>query len=110
MDTFFDYGTCCICEQEIEDPVLLSLSFKIHVESETKWGCYQCGLPNEGAVAVICDDCFDEDDVDFEDKIKYLMNGGRGRIPVPPVEDRIPHECDLSLHPEVGEIYDENTV
>ncbi len=27
-------------------------------ESGTGWGCFQCGLPQDGAVAVLCDDCF----------------------------------------------------
>ena len=96
----FDYGTCCVCESVIEDPILISLPFKVHVESESKWGCFQCGLPFEGAVAVICDACVDEHGVNIEDKIKFLMNN-KERIPVPPVEIRIPHEHDYSLHSEI---------
>lgn len=24
------------------------------------WGCFQCGLPLEGAIAVLCDNCLEE--------------------------------------------------
>ena len=105
-----EYGTCCVCEKKIEGVAnLIALDYKTNATSG--WGCLKCGLPMEGAVAVICDGCFDKVDENGEDKIKFIMNGIEERIPVPPVHDRIPHEHDLSLHPEHrDEEDDENTI
>lgn len=96
-----EFGTCCVCEMgDMEDCGLVQLGYKM--ESESGWGCLQCGLPMEGAIAVVCSDCYDKYGEKIEDQIKYLIDGKKGRIPVPPVENRVPHEHDLSLHPEVN--------
>lgn len=95
-----EFGTCCVCEVELHECVFISLDYKVEVESEVGWGCVQCGLAQGGAVAVICLDCLDKYEDDLEDKLKYLMNSKKGRIPVPPVENRVTHEHDFSLHPE----------
>ncbi|MYB02024.1 MAG: hypothetical protein F4118_00340 [Acidimicrobiaceae bacterium] len=100
MDNIDDYGTCCVCESEMDECILIQLDYKI--ESESGWGCLVCDLPMDGAMAVVCFDCFDDDDL--EDKIKFLMNGRRGRIPVPPPESRIKHEHNLMLHPETQDV------
>lgn len=85
----------------MEECGLIQLDYK--VESESGWGCVQCGLPMQGAIAIVCVDCYDKCGGNIEDQIKYLMNGIKGRIPVPPVENRIPHEHNLALHPEFHE-------
>lgn len=93
-----EFGTCCVCDGELEDCGLVQLGYK--VESESGWGCLQCGLAMEGAIAIVCADCYDKYGVHIEDHIKVLMDGKTGRIPVPPVATRIPHKHDLSLHTE----------
>ena len=93
-----EFGTCCVCEGDLVDCGLVALGFK--VDSESGWGCHQCGLAMEGAIAIVCKVCYDKYGVHIEDHIKVLMDGGKGRIPVPPVATRIPHKHDLSLHPE----------
>ena len=97
----YDLGPCCICESTQAVDNLLQLDFK--VESETCWGCIQCGLPMEGAVAAVCDTCMETyaDDEDMEEKIKFLMDTADRRIPMPPVEERVAHVHDLSQHPEI---------
>ena len=97
-----EYGCCCICESTQNVNNLIQLDYK--VESESGWGCVRCGLPAEGAIAIVCDACIDKHgkSEDLEDKIKLLMNGIK-RIPAPPVSDRVPHEHDLSRHPEFWE-------
>ena len=92
-----ELGTCCVCEGEMEICNILQLGYK--VESETGWGCLQCGLAMEGAVALVCDTCFIAYGNEIEDQIKYLVSD-KERIPVPPVENRVTHKHDLSLHPE----------
>ena len=96
-----EFGTCCVCEGEMEDCGIVQLGYK--VKSESGWGCLQCGLAMEGALAIVCADCYGKYGVYIEDQIKYLIDGKKGRIPVPPVDNRIPHKCDLSLHPEYEE-------
>lgn len=96
-----EFGTCCVCEGGLEDCGLVQLGYK--VESESGWGCLQCGLAMEGAMAIVCKGCYDKFGVQIEDQIKYVMDGKTGRIPVPPVENRIPHKHDLSLHPDCEE-------
>ena len=101
MDTFEDYGTCCVCESEMEICFIIQLDYK--VESESGWGCVKCGLSPQGAIALVCSDCVDKFGEGIEDQIKHLMDGKKGRLPVPPVEKRIPHGHDLSLHPKYTE-------
>lgn len=93
-----EFGTCCVCECEMEECGIVQLDYK--VESESGWGCVQCDLAMQGAIAIVCDACFIAYGDEIEDQIKYLMNGKKGRIPVPPVANRVLHEHDLSLHPE----------
>lgn len=106
MDTFDEYGTCCVCESEMQTCGIIQLGYKI--KSESGWGCLQCGLAMEGAIAIVCGACIDKYEGNVEDQIKYLMNGKKGRLPVPPAEERIPHEHDLSFHPEYTEGQHEN--
>ena len=94
-----DYGPCCICESETDVLNIIQLDYK--VKSESGWGCIVCGVPAEGAVAIVCDPCFEKYSDTIEDEIRFLMDGRERRIPVPPIEGRIPHEHDLSRHPEI---------
>ena len=97
-----NYGSCCVCGNLQDVNNIFQLSYKVGSESESAWGCFGCGLPIEGAVAVVCDACIEKHGLDnIDGHIKFLMDGREGRIPVPPVEKRVPHEHDLSLHPEV---------
>lgn len=76
MATFEEYGTCCVCESEMETCGIIQLGYK--VESESGWGCFQCDLPMEGAIAIVCGDCVDKYGENVEDQIKYLMDGKNG--------------------------------
>lgn len=52
-----DLGTCCHCEKSgptVRNVLMLSLRAPV---PGTGWGCIQCGLPNDGAIAVLCDEC-----------------------------------------------------
>ena len=67
--------------------------------SESGWGCVQCGLSAEGAVAIVCDACLERYGAGtIEDRIRFLMDGRERRIPVPLIEGRTLHEHDLSRH------------
>ena len=95
-----DYGPCCICESKKGVRNIIQLDYK--VVSESGWGCVQCELSPEGAVAIVCDSCIEQYGSDnIEDKIIYLMDRMHRRIVVPPAEGRILHKHDLSRHPEL---------
>ena len=52
-------GPCCHCQQTgpaVRNVIMFTQRAPI---AATGWGCFQCGLPNDGAVAVLCDDCME---------------------------------------------------
>jgi hypothetical protein len=54
-------GMCCICLEEhptVRNVVMLEV--KAPKPGYGCWGCFQCGLPLEGAIAVLCDNCLEE--------------------------------------------------
>jgi hypothetical protein len=54
-----DFGPCCICEEtgpQVRNGLLLSHPGAIEGRG---WGCFTCGLPPVGAVALLCDACFE---------------------------------------------------
>lgn len=52
-------GSCCACRLFKPDVRnVLCLGFKAPLAG-TGWGCVQCGLALDGAVAVVCDDCLE---------------------------------------------------
>jgi len=55
-----EFGTCCTCGksgQTVRN--ILMLPRKAPVPG-TGWGCVVCGLPSDGALSVLCDDCLGE--------------------------------------------------
>ena len=95
-----EYGTCCICSEDIIGiSYIVELYFKAPAECQSSWGCFKCGLPNEGAIAIICEKCADTDDV-YED-IRFIMDGFEDRLPVPPKCERVHHDHDYARHPEM---------
>lgn len=58
-DGTIDLGMCCACGQA--DPTVRNIMMlpKRAPHPGTGWGCLVCGLPNDGAVAVVCDACLE---------------------------------------------------
>jgi hypothetical protein len=50
-----DYGPCCNCGNANAINFLM-LQHKAPIPG-TGWGCLVCNLPNDGALAVVCDEC-----------------------------------------------------
>lgn len=48
-------GPCCACGQR-DATTLCMLTLRSPTPGKG-WGCAQCGLPNDGALAVLCDAC-----------------------------------------------------
>lgn len=59
MEQDLDLGACCACGQRGETVRnLICLDVQAPVAG-TGWGCFVCGLPSNGALAVVCDDCLE---------------------------------------------------
>jgi len=62
------------------------------------WGCFQCGLPSDGAVVVVCDDC-----VELEgDPVLACADYPKSPDRVEMSSLTIPFEHDLTKHPELS--------
>lgn len=93
-----DFGACCSCGQAKDTVKNVCLLEQKAPAPGSGWGCVQCGLPLEGAVAVICDDC-----LCVGAPIKFAVAGeikSKERIPVEQLGGE--HKHDMSKHPEVG--------
>lgn len=53
-----DYGTCCACGKPLPNDQVNILLLPRHAPVPgTGWGCYICGLPPDGATAILCSNC-----------------------------------------------------
>lgn len=94
-------GACCICEKNDETVInVIALHFRAPILG-TGWGCFKCGMPNNGALVVICDECMETYDGKIDTSIKFIVSGypaKRKRIPIElvDVKDRFQH--DMAQH------------
>jgi len=51
-----DLGACCICETHYGVTNILMIARRSPIPGRG-WGCVVCDLPQDGAVAVLCDGC-----------------------------------------------------
>lgn len=96
-----DLGPCCICEAEGGAVRNILMIDRPGPTPGKGWGCLQCGLPMDGAVAVLCDACL-QDYSTGKAQIKFVCSGRPakdGRMPIVELSDE-PFEHDLSKHPE----------
>ncbi len=90
-----DFGSCCCCERENKPRNLISIPVKGPVPGKG-WGCYVCGLPCDGAIAVVCDECLAE-----QRPIKWVIYGwaaGGERVLLSTCAEPFGH--DLRFHGE----------
>ncbi len=89
------YGPCCACEgtENVRNVVMLNVKGTMPGHG---WGCVVCGLPCDGAVAVLCADCLDRNEQPRFAVDGYLVNGKR----IPISQLTTPHTHDMSRHPE----------
>lgn len=93
-------GPCCCCGTMYKVRTLVMLEKKAPVPG-TGWGCVQCGLPLDGALAVLCDQCA-ANSADLPNCLRFVCRG------YPTLGERTPieevageHAHDMSQHPEV---------
>jgi hypothetical protein len=101
-----DLGCCCACGttdslRMIRNIVMLPVRAPV---AGTGWGCLHCGLPQDGALAVVCDPCLESNQ-----EIIMVASGQLGdkqRMPRSALADR-PFDHDRSKHPEEYDVVDE---
>src|SRR5947209_3057090 len=95
-----NFGMCCMCL--MEHPTvrnLIVLDVRAPKPGNGCWGCLRCGLPSEGAVAVLCDNCMEEHRT-FGRAIGLVCSGPPGenqRVPRSSLTEPFMH--DMSKHP-----------
>jgi hypothetical protein len=91
-----DFGPCCVCGKE-DATVRNIMMLNKRTPAGYGWGCLQCDLPMEGAIAVICDECLVPDVV-----IKEYVFGqvsDKKRALVSTLSDEV-FDHDMTKHPE----------
>lgn len=86
-------GPCCVCETTKGVRNIINLDQKSPTPGRG-WGCFACGLPADGANAVVCDAC-------LEKPLRFACSGypaEDGRVPIEQLAGR--HEHDYMKHPE----------
>ena len=94
-------GPCCVCESTVAVRNIVMLHQKAPMPGRG-WGCVVCGLPSDGAIAVICDACHDHCGLDgtVTPAFRFACRGYAGvdgRVPIRTLVGR--HEHDFSRHP-----------
>lgn len=82
-------GTCCLCECTEGVRNILNVSKKSPTPGRG-WGCMICDLPCDGAIAVLCDFCFEK--VRSGEAIKFACKG------FPALDGRVPFSDLAGVH------------
>jgi hypothetical protein len=93
-------GPCCMCETTEGVRNILMLPLRGIVKGHG-WGCFECGLPCDGAVAVLCDGCFAIYQTDAS-ALRFACRGypaSDGRVLISVLPQR-PFDHDNSKHRE----------
>lgn len=97
-----DLGPCCICRgtgEDVRNVIMLKKKAPIPGKG---WGCLQCGLPMDGAAAVLCDFCLMTYRARGEEILKYVCRGypaSDGRVAIQTLSTT-EFDHDLTKHPD----------
>ncbi len=69
---------CCSCFEVRSDVKNIACLPEKAPEPGTGWGCYVCGLPPDGALALVCDKCTKSADPNEGPEIEYVYSGKIG--------------------------------
>lgn len=97
-----DFGACCICRKEgatVRNFVMLQLLSPIPGNG---WGCMVCGLPPNGATAVVCDSCVSQEPLPEVRDVIVGHAAAKLRMPRCELGDEV-FDHDRSKHPELAE-------
>ncbi|MCB9135129.1 MAG: hypothetical protein H6636_06870 [Anaerolineales bacterium] len=108
MNDEMDLGPCCACGQTKPDVRNIVSLHKRYPPSElayrrtSGWGCFQCGLPMEGANTVVCDECLETGVPIRFAVLGYLTAPEHLRIPLEQLTE--PFDHDYFKHPETWQL------
>jgi hypothetical protein len=91
-------GPCCICETKTDVVNVLMLPQRNLIPGHG-WGCVVCYLPNDGAVAVLCNRCLESYRAD-RTPLRFFCRGypaSDGRAPIADLPQQ-PFDHDESAH------------
>ena len=90
---------CCACgEMKAICRTLATLNMKAPIPG-TGWSCFVCHLPADGAIAVICDDCENDPDVQIQWAVVGFVGTSDKRILISELSGT--HAHDAQYHPEM---------
>jgi len=95
------FGKCCVCEKEGKTVRnIMTMHLRAPGPPGHGWGCILCGLPSDGAVAVLCDEC-----VAAKKPVRFVCEGyaaGNLRVPIEGLEE---FDHDPQKHEEAYEAH-----
>jgi len=91
-------GPCCVCREEKEMRSVGMLPFRGPTPGKG-WACLQCGLPSDGAIVVVCDDCYELEG----EPVLACADSPKSPDRVEVSSLTIPFEHDIAKHPEMVE-------
>lgn len=93
-------GSCCSCGKVGRDVCnIVTVAMRSPEPGPGCWGCVQCGLPDAGAVCVVCNDCITKPDPPAMVCLGYP--GANRRAPRSVLTE--PFDHIMELHPEAYE-------
>jgi len=93
-------GACCICGETSRWVRNIIMLDRKSPTPGRGWGCVQCGLPSDGAVAVLCDECSEALKAERKQLVTACVGypGTDGRVPFSSLIGT--HEHDMAKHAE----------
>ncbi len=97
----YDFGQCCACGKVGKNVRNFAMLDKLAPVPGKGWGCVVCDLPQNGAMAVVCDKC-----MDTGAELKYAISG------YPNDKQRIPYSSlkGEQKHNEMAHMIDDNRI
>jgi len=91
-------GPCCACGKEGPDVRNIMMLHRLSPTPGRGWGCIQCGLPMDYAIAVLCDGC-----LEAKAEIRFVCTGYPASDGRTPIEDAPPARARHNplYHPEM---------
>jgi hypothetical protein len=89
-----DLGACCACRTRGPTVRNIMMLPRLAPLKGSGWGCMVCGLPRDGAIAVVCDACMEAKQPILDVCVGYAKRDER--VSIEAVEGLFQH--DLAMH------------
>lgn len=96
-------GQCCVCGQRAVMRGFMMLALRAPTPG-TGWGCLQCGLPADGAIAALCRPCTRLATKNEAQPVQFVCGaypGEEARAPIEQCQTEFRH--NMQLHPEADQ-------